>query len=320
MEEIEKGFNHQKNEVEGEYKKVFEDIKYFANERKEGREPVDGPLLMVLSGTQRGIYGASGCVALEQLGLRNGFKTAVGVSAGSPAISYLLAGQIEIGITIHYEENVGKEFIDLRRGGQDGKSAVDITWLVNNVFRNGPKKLNIEEFEKNKTQVFYAATDALTGEGELLDGKHLVDPVEGIRASVAIPEMYKEKVIINVDGVERQFVDGAVAYPFPVIETLELVHPTSVLVFANRPKITEESFFSKLINKYQSMVVATSLEKNILLGRKIFERELYELRNSGIPYIIIWTDDKVGAYERNPEKLKEVGGNFKNYVLSLYNS
>lgn len=316
MEEIIKGYKKQKIEAEGDYKTVFADIKKFAKERAEGREPNEGPLLMALSGTQRGVYGGGGGIALEQLGLRYGFKTAVGVSTGSPGISYFLAGQIENSVSIHWEENKGKEFINLRRSGK-GESTVDITWLVEKVFKSGPKKLDIDALKNNPTDLYYAATDAITGEGELLEMKKLEDPVEGIRASIAIPELYTEKVKINYDGVTREFVDGCVAYPFPFTEIRKYVNPTSVLVFTNCPKNEPETFFKMLFRKYKSLVVSSSLEKGVLEGDEVFERELYELKNSGIPYLLIWADDNVGSYEQNPEKLKQAAEDSKNFVLKL---
>lgn len=316
MNEDEKGVLGQKIEVEGDYKKVFADIRDFRDKRNSGEEPVDGPLLIALSGTQRGVYGGGGGIALEDMGFRNGFKTALGVSTGSPGISYFLSGQLKQCISIYWEENTGEEFIDLRRSGEN-ESTVDITWLVEKVFKQGPKKLDTEALKNNPTELYYAATDAYTGKGELLNMRKLDDPVEGIKASIAIPELYKEKVKIKYEGETREFVDGAVAYPFPVVEILELVRPTSILVFANRPKELPKSIISTLINKYKSLVVSTQFEKDILEGDQIFDSELYELRNCGIPYTIVWTDDKVGSYEKNPKKLKQAAEDFKNFVLKL---
>lgn len=307
---------HQKIEVEGDYKKVFAEIKRFAKERAEGGEPSVGPLLMALSGTQRGVYGGGGGIALEELGLRFGFKTAVGVSTGSPGISYFLSGQIKETLSVYWEENTGPEFINLRRGGQ-GKSAIDITWLVDNVFRKGKKKLDIEALKNNPTDLYYAATNAKTGEGELLEMKKLDDPIEGIRASIAIPEMYVDKVEIVIDGENKTFVDGAVAYPFPVKEILDKVVPTSILVFANRPKKRQDSLLSRFIRKYQSLVVASPLEKAVLEGDQTFDEELYELRNCGIPYTIVWTDDRIKQNETHSKILKQAAEDFRQFVLKL---
>ncbi len=307
----------QKINAEGDKIFVINDIKNFLVKRNVGKEPENGPLLMVLSGTQRGVYSGGGVTALEELGMTNAFKTAVGVSAGSCGIGYFLAGQAHVGTTFFYEDNIGKNFINFPRGMKEGESVVDIDWVCEQ-FRNGDKKLNVEKFKQNPTVAYFAATNAETGEGVLLEAQRMLDPVCAVHASIAIPEAYIKKVFVNVDGIKKQYVDGSVALPFPVKEILEKVTPTSILVFANRPKSFQDSFFAKFARSYFSKIVSPALSLDIENWVENFDSELEFLKKSNIPYLIVWTDDKVGSLEKDQIKLKKAAEDFKQFILDLF--
>jgi predicted patatin/cPLA2 family phospholipase len=305
-------------ESEGKPKEVFQDLLRFKNERKKG-EPENGPLFMVLGGGQRGAYGGGGVEALQELGLEGAFKTAVGVSTGSPIISYFLAGLAKIGSSIYSEENTGSEFINLRRGN-DGENIMDITWLAS-IFRSSSKKLDIEKMRSNSADIFYAVTNAETGKGELIDAKKLKDPIEGIRASCAVPELYNDPVYLYVGEKEERYIDGDVAMPFPAEQILSKVTPTSILVFANRPKKRSEGLLDRFAKKYASLVVESQLEQDVLTGTEKFNKNLKFLKEysekNNIPYTIVWTDGNVGPLERRPGKLKKAADDFKNYILNI---
>ncbi len=298
--------------ADGDPEKVFRNIYNFSDLRKVS-EPKEGPLLFILGGGQRGVYGGGGVSALEDLKLNNGFKTVVGISTGSPAVSYFLAGQANLGTSIYYEENTGDEFINLQ--------GMDITWLCNQVFRQGTKKLNIEKVFENPTDIFFTATDANTGLIEILNAKKIPDIVEGIRASCAVPELYKDEVILKINGKNERVVDGGVASSFPVREILNIIEPTSILVFANTIKPHRDNYIKKFLRKYISLVVNWKLEKDLLYKENKLIQEVKFLKKyckkNSIPYCIIWTDGNVGPLEKKSEKLKQAGEDFKNFVLKL---
>ena len=84
----------------------MQDLLNFQEKRLAGEEFESGPVLIVGGGGQRGPFGGGWVMALENLNLRNAFKTVVGVSTGAPTISYFLAGQAAVGTSIYFEENV----------------------------------------------------------------------------------------------------------------------------------------------------------------------------------------------------------------------
>ena len=312
-----------KIEHEGDAKKVFLDIEKFREDRVKGIEPERGPLFIVLQGAIRGAYGGGGVSALEDLGLRFGFKTAVGVSTGSPTVAYFLSGQSHVGSTIYYEECVTPEFMNIRRGAEGG-NVLDISWLVEKAFSEGKKKLDLLEFFRNPTNVYMAVTDYFSGEGYLLNAKDKnQNPVtEILHASCAVPELYMNEVKVNVNGELKRVIDGAVGFPLPVKKSIEMFSPSSILIFANRSKASKDTFLDRLAAKYFAIInnpdkKRDGIEKDIMSNKEIFEENLYELKYSGIPYLIIWTDKKVGNMEHDPVKIKKAVQDFYDYVFNL---
>lgn len=306
----------QKIESEGDYKRVFKDIKNFKLRRMAGEELERGPLLLVLSGTQRGVYSGGGVTALERLGLTDAFKTVVGVSTGAPVVSYFLAGQAELGTSIYYEENIGKEFINLRPNNYK-ENIVDVTWLCNEVFRKGNKKLNVEKILQNQTDIYFAVTDKNSGQGYLVDGKKIEDLVAGINASAAIPEMYKDKVFLKINGKKKRVVDGFVAFPFPVKQTVEKFNPTSILIFANRPKKIKINFLNKIGIAYIKFLLGDKLGGLTEMQNIEFDRQYKYLKKLKIPYTIVWTSEEIANLETDPKKLIKAAVEYRDFVLKL---
>lgn len=301
---------------EGNAKKVFEDISRFSKLENSERITKQGPLLIVCGGGQMGVFSGGGAMALEKLGLRNGFKMAVGISTGAPVVSYFLAGQAEVGTSIYFEENASKDsFIDFKNN-LEGQSVMDIRKLYN-LFSNGQKKLNIAALLENHTQVYYAVTNKLSAKGLLLNAKEIPDPIKGIEASCAVPELYNQDVIINLDGKDLRLVDGSVALPLPIKDSYSIHKPTSVLIFANRPKMRKETWLYRLIRAYAANIVEISIKNNIYKSDEVFNSELQFLKKSGVPYVIIWTDHTVTNLDKRANVLKTASTNFMNYVLSI---
>jgi predicted patatin/cPLA2 family phospholipase len=322
MEEVE-FISKSKIEHEGDPKKVFLDIKNFRDKRVLGHEPNTGPLLMVLHGSIRGAYGGGGVEALDDLGFRFGFKTAVGVSTGSPTIAYFLSGQASVGKTIYSEDCLNPNFMNLKRGTEGG-SVLDMTWLMNEVVNKGRKALNLREFFRNPTQTFFAVTDYVSGESYLLNPKvqkeNSVNDI--LQASCSVPELYVDLVYLNINGKKTRVIDGAVGNNFPVKAILEKVQPTSILVFTNRPKSIPETFFSKILNTYFAFInnpdnKRSGVEKDLLNQNDNFQENLYELKYSGIPYLLVWSDDSISSLEKDKEKIEKASQNFYNYILNL---
>jgi predicted patatin/cPLA2 family phospholipase len=302
--------------------KVVQDLFKIKTEREKGIEPKSGPLLIIGGGGQRGPFGGGGVVALSRLGLVNAFKTVVGVSTGAPTASFFLSEQAEIGCSIYYNENIiDNSFLDLRR--EEGQPIMDIDWLCD-VFKNGnsngEKKLDVQTMKGNPSELYYAVTDVENGLGKLLKASDLEDPIDqGIKASCAVPGLYDKEVPVSVGGVIKTYVDGGVALPMPIVESFQIHKPTSVVVFANRPKKFEDTFFNKLVSKYKSLVVKTEFADEVLNNDKIFEDQIKFLKNSGVPYIIFWTDNSLKPIDKRKEKLENAARNFEAFVFNFIN-
>lgn len=299
---------------------VVEDMLGMAANRRNGLEPEDGPILIVGGGGQRGPFGGGGVTAVQKIKSLGSlaFKSVFGVSTGAPTVSYYLVGQSEEGTSIYSTENtIDKEFINLRR-----VPIMDIDWLCN-IFSNGNeegyKKLDVTKMLANPTGLYYAVTDSFNGSGRLLNAKVLNNPIEeGIKPSCAVPELYGKEIEVDSEGVKSRYVDGGVALPLPIKEAFAIRRPTSLVIFANRPKNFSDGFFSKWLAKYASLVVKEPFPEAILHNDIIFNEQIKFLKESGVPYIIFWTDASLRPLEQNPKKLKNAADNFEKYVTDFF--
>ncbi|MES2023150.1 MAG: patatin-like phospholipase family protein [Patescibacteria group bacterium] len=184
------------------------------------------PLLFILGGGMRGVYGAGSVVAFRKIGLGDVFSHVVGISTGAPIGAYFLAGdeQVLLGASIYYEECVGKEFINFFRLGK----IVNIDHIVKHM-RHGKKALDCEAIKKSKTE-FYVEVTLNTGECALINTKTASpDMISSIHASMALPILYGKKIIVNKDEVN----DGSFC-KYPVWDAIENLNPTDVLILPNK--------------------------------------------------------------------------------------
>lgn len=259
----------------------------------------NNPWLIICSGTMRGVYGGGQVSALEERGLTNGFAGCVGVSTGAPTAAYFLAGQARLGTTIYTEECTRRDFIDPSRLMRGGHGA-DLGFLAD-VFRGriGSKRLAQEKLRASPTQFLVAVTEYENGRGRLFDAKAIEpDIVHGLVASAAIPGMYRTPVMLR----GRRFVDGGLAMPFPVTQVLQR-KPSCIVVFANCSATYEESFAKRCATWLMMRGKPSMLQRTTFARHAYFDDDLAMLRSSGVPYLIVWTDDEIGSYTRNPAKL-----------------
>lgn len=274
------------------------------------------PLLLILSGTMRGVYGGGQVIALKQWGLTNVFDVVVAVSTGAPTAAYFLAGQPEIGTTIYFNECTTQEFISFRRGFRGGFIA-DVDYLAS-VFRGerSYKKLNQSAVFDSRSELIITATCADTGAGLMLGAKYVKpDIVEAIRASIALPGLSHGDV--RIDGI--RCCDGAGALPFPVRKSLKEYRPTDVLVLANRPRAysggswLERQFSSLLMRNYPKRVQEIFAHR-----RNVFASELNYLRTqTQSHFAILWSDDVVGSFTRTPATLESAAHRAQNHLEGL---
>lgn len=268
------------------------------------------PMLMILSGVLRGVYGSGQIHALESFGLTDTFDTVVTVSTGTPTGAYFLAGQASMGIDVFSEECASESFIQLRR------MKVDVDYLAS-VFRGERERTGLDEgaVRTSRTRFFAAITDADTGEGVLTDAK-LVEPdiVQAIRASIGIPGMSGDPVTI----AGRRYVDGAAALAFPVIRAVELFDPTDILVLANSPDPDQSALVRILSSRAVRRAYSSRAQTIFGAVQQRFDAELEFLRNRFKGrFGVIWSDRAIDPFTTDSIQLRRAGERARDHLHTL---
>jgi predicted patatin/cPLA2 family phospholipase len=135
------------------------------------------------------------------------------------------------------------------------------------------------------------------------------------RASVAIPVLYKEPVYLH-DGM--RYVDGAMGHDaLPISQLLARYKPDSLVLFANcSSEYEKDSLITAGITKGASALLGLpqALTRSILNRGVRFQEEIHVLRQSGIPYLIIWSDDTVSALCRDKVILSRAVENARTHM------
>lgn len=252
------------------------------------------PLVIMLSGCNRGAYSSGQIRALERNGFSQVFDVAIGVSAGAPTCAYLLAEQSPLGASIFYEECTTPQFISLPR--------VDLDFMAA-VFRGQTgKALNQEAVKASRTELFVSATCAETGEGHLLNAKTMEpDLVQALRISISMPGLGGPAVRAG----ERLYLDGVGGATFPVKEAIERFEPTDILVLANAPQDDADNHLKRFAYWCATREYPRAVRQAFTRVQQRFGEELHHLKTRFRGnYGILWTDKEVGSFEQNPERLK----------------
>ncbi|MBV9759714.1 MAG: patatin family protein [Acidobacteriaceae bacterium] len=182
--------------------------------------------LVVEGGGMRGIYSGSCLVALEQLGLTDVFDKVFGESAGAINSCYFLAGQGAFGIKIYLEDLTSLKFANPLRFG----TMLDVGYAIDVVVKS-IKPLDVERVLSSPSDLYIALTDAITGEGRLVDVRgEKIDLLDLLRATGAIVPLYNRAVSIN----GHPYVDGGISNPIPIRSAIS-AGCTHILVVLTRP-------------------------------------------------------------------------------------
>lgn len=255
------------------------------------------PLLLILSGTMRGVYGGGQVIALEHFGLSEAFDTAVGISTGAPTAAYFLARQSVIGTSIYCEECTTRDFISFLPRVKVGADFVaDILRG-----RQSNKRLDQEAIRASRTSFFVGATCAKTGDAILIDAKTATpDVVQAVRASIAIPGLTNGAV--ELDG--KHYLDGVGAHPLPARLVLDRFQPTDLLVFANGTADEREGAVRRALWHLLTIKHPRAVRSAFTTRPDRFAEELQHLRTQTSCRIgVIWSDGEVGTLERDPKKI-----------------
>lgn len=163
-----------------------------------------------------------------------------------------------------------------------------------------------DTFIKNNTGYYVTATNVATGKPEYFEMKDILDDMEKLRATSAIP-LVSKMVIID----EKKYLDGGVSDSIPIGKCKKLGYNKIVVVLTRPLKYRKEALSDKKVKlismryrKYPNLVKAMknrhidynkTIEKIIAMENK---KEIFVIRPS--------ESINTNVIERNPDKLQEV--------------
>lgn len=185
--------------------------------REEGSKPgsrADGHrvALAVEGGGMRGVVSGAMMTVLRDQGLEDAFDDFYAVSAGAVNSAYFLAGYGWYGLSIYYDDLIGREFFDPRRVLR-GQPALSLDY-VTSVVMETLKPLDFDMVLASPVRLHIAASsvDAMSPRDFTSFGsKERLKTT--IRASTCLPLVAGPPVVI--DG--ERFLDGGVLLPHPFV-------------------------------------------------------------------------------------------------------
>jgi predicted patatin/cPLA2 family phospholipase len=270
--------------------------------KQAGRQNIR-TLIIVMGGGMQGAYAAGQLRALQVMGYteKNVTEkdTLLGISVGAPMSAFALAGleQGLMGMTYFYTVCASKAFINFLRF----QKIIDVSVLDQNL-RSGALKLDVDSVKGHPCQFYVQAFNKSTKQPEFINAKEAKpDLVSAIHASVAIPVIYGETVIIN----DCLYSDGGFDDPLPIERAIKKFNPTHVLILPNRPfGRVEKSPFEDLGSKILPEGGILGLLKKLLKNRKELRGSLDFIANThNVKIGIAWPPD-AGLSQFSQEKGK----------------
>lgn len=192
-------------------------VQVLCQRRQEGSKPgsrSDGNrvALAVEGGGMRGIVSGAMMTALRDLSLEDVFDDIYAVSAGAVNSAYFLAGYGWFGLTIYYDDLIGREFFDPRRALR-GRPALSLDY-VTSVVMETLKPLDFDVVLASPVRLHIAASsvDAMCPR-DFTDFSSKEQMKVVIQASTCLPLVAGPPVVI--DG--ERFMDGGVLLPHPFV-------------------------------------------------------------------------------------------------------
>lgn len=182
-------------------------------------------VVLACGGGLRGAFGGGVLVGLSQLGFKEVFDIAVGVSAGAANVAYFLSGQTAVGMSIYLEEMISSKFLNPARLWK----IADLDF-IEHMIRHSAKRLDVDAVRQSRSE-FYVGSTSIHGRGELINAKLSADMVATLKGSMSLPAFYNKVTYIEQGG----FVDGDVSLSLAVPEVMTTFKPTDLLIIMNRP-------------------------------------------------------------------------------------
>lgn len=266
--------------------------------------------LLTLPGVMRGVFASAQATALEKRHLTRHFKVLAGISTGAPVALYLAGGTVESGTRIYYEECITPSFIHLGRLLRG--TAADMDFLCS-VFRGdiGSNPVNLHAVRACPAELFFGVTEYETGEGLWVDAKP--DPIEVVRASIAIPVLYRP--VVRMFG--KRCVDGAIGLPFPAADVIKRWELDGLIVLANRSSHHRANLRWRTAEKLLSKTLPPQLREATQQRESAFAEGLRFLRRKEVPYLIVWGDDSIHSLTRDAAVLRAAAKRAEAHMTGL---
>ena len=234
--------------------------------------------LILGPGGLQGAYSGGVVATLGRKLGRNYFNSLYGCSAGAYTGSYLVSDQPDL-IEVMWRECVfDKRLIRWQNILHRGQPILDLFYL-DNVLRNDPYRLSIENLLNSPVKMFIVTTECRTGTACYFSPKTPKEFFLQVRASAAVPYLHPE---VLIDGLE--YVDGGLSDPLPIEKALADGHDEVVVVCntsqlaLNRPGLVLSTIGAMGYPGRQAMLrslakqqrVASLVEKNRAQIRIIF--------------------------------------------------
>ena len=163
-----------------------------------------------------------------------------------------------------------------------------------------------ETFIRNNTGYYATATNVETGKAEYLEMKDVVDDMEKLRATSAIPLLSR---IVELDG--RKYLDGGASDSIPVLKCKEMGYD-KVIVVLTRPLEYRKKPLHKAVSKLTKLryrkypAFVETMETRYQRYNQTVET-IVEMEKKGEIFVVRPSEPiLVKTIERNPEKLQQV--------------
>ena len=298
--------------IEGDPKKVFEAVAMHARDKEKGVEDAYSPAVFYMGGGMRGADGVGTAMAMQRQRLLGGFDTVAGVSTGASMAASHVTDQFHRGSWFYRVLGTSKEFINPWNYFL-GKSIADLSIMPKTYRGEGRVRPYKTDFDTEEQNVIIGVTNYETGEQMLVrpTPDTLIDVVHA--SSAMPPPVYQADIRIpHILPDNRRVTDGDLSNPLPirsVLADLEIQgkkQPTHILVVANRARTPSEMTKpQKYVEKKLLAKLPEGLRAAYDRHEQTFQAELEYLRNSGIPYVVIWTDGSLGTFSRNKKQIPQ---------------
>ncbi len=263
-------------------------------------------------GLIKGAYSVGVGLALEELGFTSVFTDFVGVSSGAPSAAYFLGGNVHIGGSLIYDECCSKEFLNPWRFW----SPMDINFLDAVLQGKTGKTLLMDTIFNSPTRLHIAVTDVQTAEPVLISPTNGSDLLTAIKASVLIPSMTNQSVVIE----RKQYMDGGFSSPHVLHHALTTIDFTHVLILTSQNFHEDKvSFVETLMNKTIFRLRSTTTGRLAIKKRKeVQQKALSELKlRSDVQHLLVWGDGSLTGSESNGKKVKVVVDRYRDWWLGI---